>query len=455
MLTQSLYLGQTIEHLRYNEYTMILRLNKMISLLLLLVFIFLCFPRDSFAIVNPLSFSNNRFGIHISSENDFDKASELVNSNGGDWGYVTFVIRQDEIHQKRWQTAFNKLRELHLIPIVRVATIQKEGVWEKPDVNDIDEWVSFFQSLNWVTQNRYVIIGNEVNHAKEWGGDIDPFAYADYYTEFYKQLKMVNNDYFVLPAALDNSAPNSKTTMSADIYLKKILEKQANFGDMLDGWNSHSYPNPGFSGDPSDTGRISIRSYQWELTILADLGIKKDLPIFITETGWIDGDKLDETKVADYMTQAFRNVWTDSHIVAITPFILNYSQEPFSSFSWIRSDHTNKKVFEAVKGLTKIRGIPLQKVSGELSTIFVPPLFKVSDTKIGVAVAKNTGQSIWYKDTTSYIEDGEKIIEITSPVFSDIKPESSGLVYYRIFPATAFNINLAYEFSKIFDPYRL
>lgn len=46
------------------------------------------------AINSPTSVVNNKFGIHITDEKDLQDASLLINSNGGDWGYVTFVITE-------------------------------------------------------------------------------------------------------------------------------------------------------------------------------------------------------------------------------------------------------------------------------------------------------------------------------------------------------------------------
>lgn len=418
----------------------------LISYLFILIFLF---PSPTFAITDPLSVPNNKFGIHILSEHDFEKAAELVNSSGGDWGYITFVIRRDEIHQKRWQDAFDRLRELHLIPIVRVANTQKEGMWEKPVHEDIDDWVSFFNSLNWVTTNRYIIIGNEPNHAKEWGGSIDPAGYAEYLLEFSRQLKASNKDYFVLPAGLDASAPNGADTMDIEDFLHKMAESKKEVFDAIDGWNSHSYPNPGFSGPVEDMGRVSIRSFQWELTVLSKLGIAKSYPIFITETGWIVSDNQSEQAIAENYTKAFQTAWNDSHIVAITPFILNYTSEPFSEFSWLREDRTPRLFYDITRNLSKINGIPSQETSGDLKAIFVPPIVEVTDTKIGVAVAKNTGQSIWYKDETSYIEKDDTVIEITSPIFSNIKPNHSGLVYYRTYKNEAKDLNLALKLNQV------
>ena len=166
------------------------------------------------AIVDPLTPDNNPFGIHILDESDLEDAAKLVNSSGGNWGYVTLVIRADERDSKRWQSAFNKMRELHLIPIVRIATKMSEDSWEKPNLDELDGWVSFLSELNWVTQNRYIIIGNEPNHAKEWGGEVKPDEYAKYLETFSKKLKEGSKDFFILPAGFDASAPNGKETMS-------------------------------------------------------------------------------------------------------------------------------------------------------------------------------------------------------------------------------------------------
>ena len=38
---------------------------------------------------NPLAVPNNRYGIHIVDTNDIPQLPALVNSSGGDWGYVT------------------------------------------------------------------------------------------------------------------------------------------------------------------------------------------------------------------------------------------------------------------------------------------------------------------------------------------------------------------------------
>ena len=56
-------------------------------------------PSTTFAIVDPLSVPNNKFGIHIISgtPDESSPSSSLVNSTGGDWGYITFLIESKDL----------------------------------------------------------------------------------------------------------------------------------------------------------------------------------------------------------------------------------------------------------------------------------------------------------------------------------------------------------------------
>src|SRR3989344_8206089 len=172
------------------------------------------FPHPAEAVVDPRQVPNNRFGIHILEPEDLPAAARLVNGNGGDWGYVTLVIRQNDLNREKWQAVFDEMRRRHLIPIVRLATVAEKSYWVKPRIADVNRWVEWLNSLNWVIQNRYVILFNEPNQAKEWGNEINPREYALIAQEFHNQLKAVSADFFILPAGLDTAAPNSTGTMA-------------------------------------------------------------------------------------------------------------------------------------------------------------------------------------------------------------------------------------------------
>lgn len=386
----------------------------------------LFFPKGTFAITDPLSVPNNPYGIHIFSEKDIEDAAILVNSSGGDWGYVTFVITEAERDHNRWQEVFNKLRRLHLIPIVRIATKPNGGFWEKPKYEEINNWLGFLNSLNWVVQNRYIVIGNEPNHAKEWGGEVNPKEYATYLKTFTQKAKETNENFFVLPAGLDASSPNSKETMEEAAFIREMKIHEPDVFDLIDGLNSHSYPNPAFSGSERAKGKGTITTFEWELSFLKSLGVAKDLPVFITETGWVKsaGD-LDKR-----FTFSFQNAWSDKRIVAVTPFILNYSEPPFDVFSWKSREGDFMPVYEAIRGLPKTKGLPRQIIKGDIIFSFLQPI-GLSGTPIrGLIYAKNTGQNIWDETNTNIVQVAGEDLRISNVSVPTIEPSKLGLLVY-------------------------
>src|SRR5690606_12585759 len=77
---------------------------------------------------------NNKFGIHLAQphDEDLDRADELVNSSGGEWGYITLVIQENDRDVNKWQGIMDKLRERKLIPIIRLATQPENSNWRRP-----------------------------------------------------------------------------------------------------------------------------------------------------------------------------------------------------------------------------------------------------------------------------------------------------------------------------------
>ena len=375
------------------------------------------------------STANNKFGIHITSEKDLQSAANLINSDGGDWGYVTIVINESERDHNRWQDVLDQMRSLHLIPIVRIATKADGDSWEIPQEPEINNWIAFLNNLNWVVKNRYVIIGNEPNHASEWGGKIDPAGYSNYLYEFAQKLHQASPDFFVLPAGLDASAANTKNTMDEARFLRGMLAAQPKLFDQLDGWTSHSYPNPDFSGKDTDTGRGTIDTFDWELNYLKSLGVTKNLPVFITETGW-SNINIDPEKIGSMYEYAFRNVWNDSRVIAVTPFILDYPQPPFSQFSWEKSDGSFYPYYSAFQKIPKVAGDPTQIESGQIVAAFAQPVIPLGSDFVGFILAKNTGQSIWDTKNIKIANDlGENFIK--DYPFNDLEPGKLGLMFFK------------------------
>lgn len=361
--------------------------------LFLIIFSYLfLLVRPARAIVDPLAVPNNRFGIHVLEPEDLLPAAQLVNTQGGDWGYVTVVVRLNDLNQEKWQTMFDEMRRRHLIPIVRLATIPENSHWVKPRSEDTNRTVEFLNSLNWVIQNRYVILFNEPNHAKEWGNEIKPHEYAVIVKEFHAKLKAASADFFLLPAGLDTAAPNSKDTIAATEYWRQMYLADPEVFHLFDGWNSHSYPNPAFSGPVTGTGLGSIRSYLAEINYLSRFGLPLNLPVFITETGWINttGD------LTESFTRAFTQIWTQSNLIAVTPFILNYPNSPFSQFSWrIPNSQDFYPHYYQVASLAKISGRPVQIHNSQLLADNFPESLVDNSQYQFYLKLTNTGQSIW------------------------------------------------------------
>jgi len=355
---------------------------------------FFTFAGNVYAVENPKNFPNNKFGIHIIDENDLGLARDLVNSSGGDWGYATLVIREDERVVTRWQEVFNQMRRMHIIPIVRIASVQTPNGWEKPQNQNIDAWASFLNSLNWIVKNRYVIIGNEPNQAHEWGGEISPIEYGNYLKEFSKKLKNVSVDFYILPAGFDAAAPNSKTTMMEERFLTQMIRAHPDIPDYIDGWSSHSYPDPEKTVD-SQAGRGTLRTYIWELDLLKKLGIQKNLQVFITETGWRHSGNTDSAKIAQNYKEALDQVWNDERIIAVTPFLLNYNTDPFLDFSWLNPSGAPYNFYYEVQKIPKTGGRPNQITDGVISGEFTFPIVQAGHGIYGLLIVENRGQSIW------------------------------------------------------------
>jgi len=342
-----------------------------------------------YALSDPLSVPNNKYGIHVAELTDLPDAAALVNSNNGDWGYVTLVIQDGDKNTGKWQEVFNSMRRLHLIPLIRLATHPEGNKWAIPQKEDAKRWVEFLNSLNWPTENRYIILFNEPNHSKEWGNTINPEEYADTALLYAKALKEKSQDFFLLPAGLDMSAISDGEALEGSQYLERMYKAQPELFSIIDGWTSHSYPNPGFSSSPYATGKGTIASFQWELNFLKNLGVSKTLPVFITETGWL------WRAMGNNLTLAASGIWTDSRIAAITPFLLNYQGSPFDTFSWKKLGSRDfYPHYELYQNITKIKGYPNQRESYTLKNPLIPDELVTGSTYTLETEITNTGQGI-------------------------------------------------------------
>lgn len=301
--------------------------------------------------------------MHILDPSELNKAASLVNSNGGEWGYVTVPIRATDRDYKKWQKFMDDARNFKLIPLIRLAGVPRGETWSKPTVDEIIDFSNFLNDLEWPTRIKHVIIFNEPNHSREWGGEVNPVEYAGILNFSIDRFKSLDENFWVLPAAMDAAVPNSATSMAEYKYLTRMLSSFPELASKIDGINSHSYPNPAFSGRPSDRHIRSINSYAHELAFYSKYTSKR-LPVFITETGWQMSTNSEDT-VAEYYKRAFNTTWDDPRIVAVTPFLLEARGGDFQKFSLVKTDGTLSKPAQIIKTLPKESGSPELAYTGD------------------------------------------------------------------------------------------
>lgn len=360
------------------------------KLLFCLIFILLISvsSHPALAIEDPLSKPNNKVGIHLLFTTELDEAATLVNSNGGEWGYVIIPIQSGDRDLEKWQNFLDKAGEKKLIPIIRLATqgdYFNTQVWRRPRHEDVLDFANFLNSLEWPTKNRYIVVFNEVNRGDEWGGSANPLEYAELLSYAVTIFKSLNQDFFIIGGGFDNAAPNQGTQyIDQYTYMIRMNEHKPGIFNQIDGYASHSYPNPGFSQPPDVVSNKSISSFIYERNLLNKLSIKK-LPIFITETGW-SNEAVNESLRATYYEQAFNGAWSDPDIVTVIPFVLR-AAGPFAKFSFMTENGAETEQYKRIKSMSKIKGTPTlnKKVLG------VKDPLKPTETKKFTVEQEDTG----------------------------------------------------------------
>ena len=325
-------------------------------------------PNDN--IQKNIGYQNNKVGLYIYAEvGEFtDLAAEMVNSNGGEWGYVLIPYNVKDYNETRWGQLFDRLAEKKLIPIVQLWDLDFNEQGKRDE--QIKDSARFLNKLKWPIKQRYISVYNETNDKNFWRGTINPEEYAQVLDETIDAFKEQSGDFFMLNGAFNSSARTGNDTLDEETYLIRMNKKIPDIFKKLDGWASHPYPQPNFSGSPKATGRDSIRAYEWELNILNKRFGVKDLPVFITETGWAHKEseadtngesvayRLNQYQVADNFKYAFEEVWLkDDRVVAVTPFTIRYNP-PHDHFSWVTVNNNPYAQFEAIKNIKKVKGKP-------------------------------------------------------------------------------------------------
>jgi hypothetical protein len=349
--------------------------------------------------MDPVFVPNNKFGIHILFPGELETAAKLVNSSGGDWGYVTIPLQSDDRNLEKWQKFMDDAKQLHLIPIIRLATYPVSNYWLKPTLDDAVDFANFLNSLSWPVKNRYIILFNEPNEAKEWGYSVKPDEYAEFSNHAIDIFKTRNSEFYLLNAGLDASLPNSAQSMDEYLYMKLMNNSVPGIFGKFDGFNSHSYPNPNFSSHPFNIDRYGIHSFEKELNFIQNTFGVFGKKVFITETGW-NNEVLDNDTISMYFQTAYRDVWNKEYIVAVTPFLLSAGGGPFAKFSWTSPSYEPLPVFNKIQKIAKIKGQPSLSENLNPASIKIEEQSNWSAQKTGMW---NSTSRKWIKNILNFL----------------------------------------------------
>jgi hypothetical protein len=249
----------------------------------------------------------------------------------GEGGYVTQLVRMDDLDISRWQTFMDLCAAQQLTPILRLATVYDRSAdwWEAPPADAdgtyqtiAEQYASFVASLRWPTNSHFIIVGNEPNHGNEWSGRPDPAAYARFLMDVANALHTADPGARVLNAGFDPYTPHTNgmpfiddmAYMDEETFLDEMVAAHPNVFTVIDAWSSHAYPmgplteppwvqaygvdminnavNPNHVTPPAGIYNRGVNGYEWELFKLSTYGVNS-LPVMITETGWRHAETTD------------------------------------------------------------------------------------------------------------------------------------------------------------------
>ncbi len=324
----------------------------------------------------PPSDRNNIVGLNVARLHQrlyIWAASDLVNANGGDWGYITVVwtIEDREARNAEYnlQLFLDRCYEFHVQPIVRVATKFEakkeptvpgqppvkpnpqgaEGTWMRPDWDEPAKWRAFFETGRWPTRHAWIVVGNEPNLGREWGGAVDAGGFARYLAHFLDVFKDAPR-FDVVGGALDISNTTAMPVMQDALeFLDGMAEAVPGIFERLPAWASNPYRV--LNRGPS--ARFTHRAYEIELD-----HIGRELPVLITEAGHLDTG--DEQEIARFYAEAFRDWMADPKVIAATPLFWHPDRNDFWMFELDKKGAFVHKspTYELMRKLPRVAGSP-------------------------------------------------------------------------------------------------
>jgi hypothetical protein len=301
---------------------------------------------------------NNIVGLNVARlrrDRYVEAAAELVNANGGDWGYLTVVFTAEERDSATGDQLLRELLdrcyEFHLQPIIRVATRFDPGTetWSRPEPGDAEKWRDFLERGKWPTAKVWVIAGNEPNLGREWGGEVDAAAYAAYLDHFVNVFSD-SERFMVANGPLDASNTSEMPKMQdAYEFLDEMEAAVPGIFTRIEGWASNPYMVP----HQGPGLRYTHRAYESELEYIG-----RDMPVLITEAGHLNTG--DEKEIAAFYEEAFRDWMADSRVVAVTPLFWHPDRGVYWMFDFSKENQVISKspTYELIQRLPRERGSP-------------------------------------------------------------------------------------------------
>jgi len=338
---------------------------------------------------------NNIVGLNVArlrKDRYIYAAADLVNANGGDWGYLTVVFTADERDGRHGEALLQELLdrcyEQHLQPIIRVATRfdAETETWSRPEPGDAERWRAFLEKGRWPTKRVWVIAGNEPNLGREWGGEVDSASYAEYLAHFL-DVFADSERFKVANGALDASNGTELPKMQdAYEFLAGMEAAVPGIFARLAGWASNPYSVP-YGGEGL---RYTHRAYEAELA-----AIGREMPVLITEAGHLNTG--DEHEIAAFYEQAFRDWMADPRVVAVTPLFWHPDRSVYWMFDFDQNSTVVDKspTYELIRRLPRPRGSPEYAPDfGNVARSGAHPTAPALDPGTLLRVANTDGQGV-------------------------------------------------------------
>ncbi len=336
----------------------------------------------------------NRFGIGLvgpGNVTQWDLTANLV----GTGGYIKLIFPGIDLNLTQvpqdWVNAVAECYNRDLIPVIRMGPPWgNRKIREQADDPSATSFLNLASKYAMVVRSLplrpgwplYVEVHNEPNLCYEWDcspGHVpnDRLTYQQMAAEYAAFLRDVadalhaigDSRIKVLNGALAPGGAGWCACGSDDWgdpllgthFLTAMAAAVPDIWDRLDGFATHSYPSTqegsGF-WRPYDQCMPGLLYFEHELQTIG-----RNLPVFITETGWpvthdaCGGQCGTREQVADWTVQAYRDPWL-SHpsIRAVMPFML---QDPnWDAFAWVAPDGSHYPVYDAVRAFRCSLGVP-------------------------------------------------------------------------------------------------